>query len=173
MQLEVSIQTCVSFPEAVAAEEIWQTRFHRWLEDVSSENAEALPEARGYELSFRLTDDAEIQSLNRQYRHKDQPTDVLAFAALEAELPPAVAEVPLYLGDIVVSVDTARRQAQQQGHSLETELTWLAAHGFLHLLGWDHPDEASLQAMLERQVQLLDCVGEAIAIDFSPHSSGS
>ncbi|MGC9505355.1 rRNA maturation RNase YbeY [Baaleninema sp.] len=173
MQLEVSIQTCVSLPEAIAAEEIWQNRFDRWLEDVSSTDADALPEASSYELSFRLTDDGEIQSLNRQYRHKDQPTDVLAFAALEAELPPTVAEVPLYLGDIVVSVDTARHQAQQQGHSLETELTWLAAHGFLHLLGWDHPDEASLQAMLDRQVQLLDRIGTAIELDFSPHASGS
>jgi probable rRNA maturation factor len=69
---------------------------------------------------------------------------------------------PLYLGDIAISIDTAQRQAQQQGHSLKTELAWLAAHGFLHLLGWDHPDEESLTQMLDRQETLLQAIGLAI-----------
>jgi probable rRNA maturation factor len=61
----------------------------------------------------------------------------------------------LELGDIVISLDTAARQAPDHGHSLERELLFLASHGLLHLLGWDHPDEASLAAMLERQERLL------------------
>ena len=73
-----------------------------------------------------------------------------------------LASLPLYLGDIVISVDTAHRQAQQQGHPLKTELAWLAAHGFLHLLGWDHPDEDSLNSMLNQQEMLLQTIGLAV-----------
>ena len=62
---------------------------------------------------------------------------------------------PLVLGDILISLETAARQAQEHGHSLEREVLFLASHGLLHLLGWDHPDEASLAAMLGRQEQLL------------------
>ena len=62
----------------------------------------------------------------------------------------------LELGDIVISLDTAARQAPEHGHSLEQELLFLASHGLLHLVGWDHPDDASLAAMLARQGDLLD-----------------
>jgi len=64
----------------------------------------------------------------------------------------------LYLSDIVVSVDTAYHQAQQQGPSLKTALGWLATHGLLHLLGWDHPDDESLTAMLNQQRVLLEAI---------------
>jgi probable rRNA maturation factor len=67
---------------------------------------------------------------------------------------PAADGEPLELGDIVISLDTAARQAAEHGHSLERELQFLASHGLLHLLGWDHPDEASLAAMLNRQEAL-------------------
>jgi len=62
---------------------------------------------------------------------------------------------PLELGDIVISLETAARQAPEHGHSLEQELLFLASHGLLHLLGWDHPDDASLAAMLARQHELV------------------
>jgi probable rRNA maturation factor len=133
----------------------WEDWFKIWLNDLSS----YLPEAAGYELSLRLTGDEEIQGLNADYRHKDQPTDVLAFAALEVDFPnPNQALEPLYLGDLVISVETATRQAEQQNHSLTKELAWLAAHGLLHLLGWDHPDEESLAKMLAQQDQLLQLI---------------
>lgn len=143
--------------DQVISTEVWQSWFHRWLELLQTE----LPAAAAYELSLRLTDDREIQALNAQYRQKNHPTDVLAFASLEVDYPKLVtqdAEFPLYLGDIVISVETAHRQAQQQGHPLKTELTWLAAHGLLHLLGWDHPDEESLLRMLDQQRVLLDAI---------------
>jgi probable rRNA maturation factor len=73
--------------------------------------------------------------------------------------------MPLYLGDIVISIDTAQQQAQKQGHTLLTELAWLASHGLLHLLGWDHPDEESLERMLKQQVKLLKSVGISIDIE--------
>jgi len=63
---------------------------------------------------------------------------------------------PLELGDIVISVETAARQAPEHGNDLGRELLFLASHGLLHLLGWDHPDETSLAAMLQRQQALLD-----------------
>lgn len=140
----------------------WETWFKSWLEVLQPD----LPADRfatpAYELSLRLTDDAEIQSLNAQYRQKDQPTDVLAFAALEVDTPlpeEVQAELPLYLGDIVISVETAQVQAEQQGHSLLQELAWLAAHALLHLLGWDHPDDSSLIDMLQKQTVLLQTIG--------------
>ena len=139
-----------SLPELAIAQ--WQTWLEAWLLDL----AEALPKAAGYELTLRFTDDAEIHQLNAQYRQKDQPTDVLSFAALEDDLGMALPETePLYLGDIIVSVDTAKRQAIARDHSLKLELGWLVTHGLLHLLGWDHPDDQRLEEMLDRQALLL------------------
>ncbi len=157
------VQTGEDAGIAEITESQWQQWFQAWLDQLQPQLIEAIAAASGYELTLRLTDDAEIQTLNANYRDRDQPTDVLAFAALEVECPqPEEWDEPLYLGDIVISVDTANRQAQQQGHSLRHELAWLAAHGCLHLLGWDHPDEASLERMLDQQVLLLNQVGIAI-----------
>ncbi|MCS6814667.1 MAG: rRNA maturation RNase YbeY, partial [Cyanobacteria bacterium] len=89
-------------------------------------------------------------------------TDVLAFATLDdpCPLPPEALELqPIYLGDIVISIETAQQQANQQGHSLVCELGWLASHGLLHLLGWDHPDDESLKRMLNQQAHLLRGIG--------------
>ncbi len=138
--------------------ETWEDWFKSWLEALQPD----FSPIQSYELSLRLTGDREIQALNAQYRQRNQPTDVLAFAALETEGPPSEemkAFLPLYLGDIVISVDTARRQAKVQQHSLEAELAWLAAHGLLHLLGWDHPDDDRLARMLNQQQALLQIVG--------------
>ena len=134
----------------------WHNWFNLWLESLQSE----LAVANGYELSLRLTSDRAMQTFNSQYRHQDKPTDVLAFAALETDFPiPTDSDEPLYLGDIIISLDTAARQAQAQQHSLPIELAYLASHGLLHLLGWDHPDESSLVAMLEQQANLLKIAG--------------
>lgn len=144
--------------------ETWENWFNHWLEILQPQ----IPPAPSYEIGLRLTDDLQIQELNAQYRQQNKPTDVLAFAALEVDFPQSkemLASVPLYLGDIIVSVDTAQRQAQQQEHSLPTELAWLAAHGLLHLLGWDHPDEKSLERMLKQQVGLLNAIGIAIDME--------
>ena len=137
----------------------WKQWFQTWCKTLGFH----LPVASNYELTLRLTGDKEIQSLNAQYRQKNQPTDVLAFATLEWDFPvvtpPEDLLEPLYLGDIINSVETARKQAQQQDHPLKRELPWLATHGFLHLLGWDHPDEPSLEEMLQQQETLLRLVG--------------
>jgi probable rRNA maturation factor len=66
---------------------------------------------------------------------------------------------PLYLGDIVISLERAAQQAHDRGHDFSLEVIWLFTHGLLHLLGWDHPDEATLTAMLSQQSQLLTLIG--------------
>ncbi|MBF2035434.1 MAG: rRNA maturation RNase YbeY [Leptolyngbyaceae cyanobacterium T60_A2020_046] len=118
-----------------------------------------------YELSLQFTSDATIQTLNRDYRQRDQATDVLSFAAIDdIPLPDDVlATIPFNLGDLIISVETARRQSQAHGHTVLEELVWLTAHGFLHLLGWDHPDEAQLQAMLSQQWALLAHIGISLS----------
>jgi rRNA maturation RNase YbeY len=92
------------------------------------------------ELGIVLTDDRAIRELNREYRSKDRPTDVLAFPLLEPEFVSAMAPTafPLLLGDVVVSVETARRQAEAGGWLPEEEIARLLVHGVLHVLGYDH-----------------------------------
>lgn len=96
------------------------------------------------ELSILLTDDDQIHILNRDYRQKDRPTDVLAFAMREGERGELAGDV---LGDVVISLETAERQAHAQGHSLREEAVFLLGHGLLHLLGWDHETKAKDRAM--------------------------
>ena len=136
----------------------WQEWFKLWLREMQPEMA-----STGHcELSLCLTGDEEIEQLNSQYRQQKRPTDVLAFVASEVSVPTPMdgdyLQEPLYLGDIVISLETALRQAQQQNHPFIVELAWLAAHGLLHLLGWDHPDEESLRQMLLQQKILLQKV---------------
>jgi probable rRNA maturation factor len=95
------------------------------------------------ELSIVLMDDNQIQELNRIYRRKNRPTDVLAFSQREG---PYGAQASL-LGDVVVSVPTALRQARARKATLRAELTMLVAHGLLHLLGWDHQTDAADRRM--------------------------
>ena len=104
------------------------------------------------EVSILLTDDAEIQELNRQYRQIDAPTDVLAFAMREgggADLNPHL------LGDVVISLQTTQRQSLAQGHSFEVELAFLTVHGMLHLLGYDHQTPEETAIMFETQEAIL------------------
>jgi probable rRNA maturation factor len=135
------------------SEDTWTDWFQAWLTDLQPD----LSPQGAYELSLRLTDDAEIRAFNAEYRQVDEATDVLAFAALEGEQPPTPdwVEATVYLGDLIISVETAQRQSALHNHTLVQELAWLASHGLLHLLGWDHPDDDSLCQMLERQHDLL------------------
>jgi probable rRNA maturation factor len=109
----------------------------------------ALQEA---EVSIVLTGDDQIHILNRDYRGKDRPTDVLAFAMREGELGELAGPV---LGDVVISVPTARRQAEERGAAPLDEVTMLLAHGLLHLLGWDHDTAAKDRAMRRETARLV------------------
>jgi len=144
-----------AWADPLAGADPWHTLLSRWLEQLADELPPEL-QSPGYSLGLSLVGDAEIAALNADWRDKPGPTDVLAFAA--QPLPPGLmaddSEL-LELGDIVISLDTAARQAGEHGHSLERELLFLASHGLLHLLGWDHPDDDALAAMLNRQESLL------------------
>ncbi len=111
------------------------------------------------EISVLLTDDATIHDLNRRYRGYDKPTDVLSFAQQEmlddAPPMPALPGQPAALGDIVISVDTAARQAETHGIALETELALLTVHGLLHLLGYEDETENGAERMRVREREIL------------------
>jgi len=118
------------------------------------------------ELSILLTDDAEIQRLNRDWRGKDKATDVLSFPQVEVSGLRALARAvsrngtralpPWWLGDVVISVERARAQAAANGLSLREELETLLVHGLLHLLGFDHEKgRADALRMRRLEVQLL------------------
>ncbi|WP_449600492.1 rRNA maturation RNase YbeY [Paenibacillus sp. Marseille-Q9583] len=122
------------------------------------------------EVALTFVDNTSIHELNLEYRGIDRPTDVLSFAMnesgedemdiiYEVEEGEALEDVPDVLGDIIISVTRAQEQAQEYGHSLERELGFLFVHGFLHLLGYDHQDEASEAEMMSKQEKVLAQVG--------------
>lgn len=96
------------------------------------------------ELSVKLVDDEEIRHLHRQWMNLDSPTDVLSF---EQDGPEAIKASGGHLGDVVVSLDTAAQQARDYAVTLEAEVTLLAVHGTLHLLGYDDREEADRHEM--------------------------
>lgn len=145
--------------DPLAGAEHWHQRISDWLDQLAAELEPALRHS-SYSLGLSVVTDAAIAELNQDWRQVAGPTDVLAFAAQEQGLAaepalPSHQDLPLELGDIVISLETAARQAPDHAHSLEQEMLFLASHGLLHLLGWDHPDEAALAAMLSRQQRLL------------------
>ena len=119
------------------------------------------------EVSVTFTDDAGIRKMNKQFRGIDRPTDVLSFPLFdysgESEEPP-VDEFMGMLGDIVLSLETAKRQAAEYGHSFEREAAFLCVHSMLHLLGYDHEtgeeDEADMR---RRQSEILDGMGLSVS----------
>jgi probable rRNA maturation factor len=102
--------------------------------------------AEKVEVSILLIDDAEMARLNKQYRDKEGPTDVLSFAQNDGMAMPGTSKM---LGDVVVSIDTAERQAIAAGRTIEDETAQLVIHGVLHLLGYDDVDEKGFMEMVE------------------------
>lgn len=127
-----------------------------------------------FEVNLTLTDNEGIRELNRDFRELDVPTDVLSFPMIEYETPgdfshlegeeyqltcfhPETGE--LLIGDIVVSVERAKEQAREYGHSLKREMSFLVAHSMLHLFGFDHMEEEERVIMEEKQEQILQSLG--------------
>ncbi|MFS0727561.1 rRNA maturation RNase YbeY [Paenibacillus sp. 1P07SE] len=160
MQLDWSNeQAQVDIPDA------WIAR----LEQLMQLAAEAEGLGSG-EVALTFVDDAEIHRLNRDFRKIDRPTDVLSFAMQEEgeeeagivfdeEAEGAAALVSDMLGDIIISAERAKAQSLEYGHSLEREVGFLFVHGFLHLLGYDHQDEAGEQEMTAKQEAVLAKAG--------------
>lgn len=141
MPVDISIDDGVTLPAATLR--AMRTELSRMV------RAAAKTDGRDdYEVAVRFTGDREMRVLNRDYRGKDKPTDVLAFAHREG---PAAELHPELLGDIVISVETAREQAKQ---GLHAELLHLASHGLCHLLGYDHRDDEEERVMNARAAVL-------------------
>ncbi|MCP4973954.1 MAG: rRNA maturation RNase YbeY [Prochlorococcus sp.] len=136
----------------------WEQELTTWIQSIRSDLTLTCPpevrQTQSLSLGLQLTDDANISELNASWRQKPEATDVLSFPALDNNIPMPGSRC-VELGDIVVSVTTAQRQAKEHQHSLNRELRWLVSHGLLHLLGWDHPNSSSLDAMLSCQEHLL------------------
>ena len=115
------------------------------------------------EVSVTYTDNEGIHALNQQYRNIDSPTDVLSFPLMDfsGESDEPVADEPVVsLGDIVISLERAREQAEEYGHSFEREVAFLTVHSMLHLLGYDHEtDEEDEQDMRARQRAVMETLG--------------
>ena len=106
------------------------------------------------EVSCVLVDDERIHEINREYRHIDRSTDVISFA-MEDNDQFYVEGMPRTLGDIFISVDHAKKQAEEYGHSLRREMCFLFTHGILHLLGYDHMTDEQEKEMFDLQDEIL------------------
>ena len=117
------------------------------------------------EISIRLTDDAEVQTLNAQYRHKDKPTNVLSFPMVQPDLLDTIGQNSddgeVLLGDIVLAFETCAREAAEKGIALADHATHLIVHGTLHLLGYDHNAEGEAAAMEAIEIDTLLSLGLA------------
>jgi len=109
-------------------------------------------------VTILLSDDAELQVLNRDWRGKDKPTNVLSFPAAEVKLPRGE---KLPLGDIALSYDTCAKEAKEAGKTLRNHAVHLTVHGLLHLTGHDHEDDAEAEAMERREIRILAKLGIA------------
>ena len=110
------------------------------------------------EVSCVLVDDERIHEINREYRHIDRSTDVISFA-MEDNDQFYVEGMPRTLGDIFISVDHAKKQAEEYGHSVEREFAFLIAHSMLHLLGYDHMEDEERLVMEKKQREVLEMLG--------------
>jgi probable rRNA maturation factor len=121
-------------------------------------DAPGAPAERPVELGVVLTDDAEQRRLNRDYRHRDSPTNVLAFPARSSE-DRSVPGQPMLLGDVVLAFETVAREAAEQGRPLADRLRHLVVHGTLHLLGYDHDGEPEAARMELLETAILAKLG--------------
>lgn len=117
-----------------------------------------------FDVYITLTNNDEIHKINKEYREVDRPTDVLSFPMYEREeienLKHLVSdEIEKILGDIIISIEKIKEQAEEYGHSFERELAYLVTHGMLHLLGYDHMIEDEKNIMRKREEGVLEILG--------------
>src|SRR5215471_10830369 len=111
------------------------------------------------ELAVMLTDDAGIRTLNSNWRGMDKPTNVLSFPALQPEGARKPGDAPRMLGDIAIAYETTKREADEEGKPFPHHLSHLAIHGFLHLIGYDHENDADAEEMESLETEILEQLG--------------
>ena len=136
----------------------WEKVFLCWIKIILDEKNNAFPNCifnkNSFSLGLKITNDKEISSINQEWMNKTGPTDVLSF--------PIISDIDymkdlffLELGDLFISLEMAFKQSLEFKHSIKREMLWLASHGFLHLLGWEHKDDDELDSMLNFQEYLI------------------
>jgi probable rRNA maturation factor len=131
----------------------------QWEDTVRQAAQAALSQVPGWdqaEVSILLTDDRTIRQLNQAYRDEDRVTDVLSFSQVEGDNGDGIATL---LGDVIISVEQAARQAQAYGHPMAREMGFLTVHGVLHLLGWDHEEPEQERQMMALTEAILSSIG--------------
>ncbi len=124
---------------------------------VAAESADA--DVGDAELAVMLTDDAGIRTLNSNWRGIDKPTNVLSFPALQGEGARKPGDAPRMLGDIAIAYETMKREADAEGKPFPHHLSHLAIHGFLHLIGYDHENDADAEEMESLETAILQQLG--------------
>tara|TARA_Y100001968_G_scaffold252212_1_gene237580 strand:+ start:269 stop:823 length:555 start_codon:yes stop_codon:yes gene_type:complete len=158
----LDVFVCSEAKELMINPSKWRKEMGCWIRSIQVDEGLKCPEivrnASQLSLGLELTNDKKILDLNHSWLGQSKSTDVLSFPIID-ETFSGLSNECIELGDIVISVPTALRQAKDNNVDLFRELRWLATHGLLHLLGWDHDDEESLEKMLLIQEQLLDVRG--------------
>lgn len=136
-----------------------------WLQRIAEQVLVAQEVGSSTELGLVITSQERVQQLNRNYREKDEPTDVLAFSSREeigANLPPFVQppDGVLHLGEVIISYPQAVIQAEEHQHSIEREIAILIIHGVLHLLGFEHDKPELEHQMRAREAEILNYIGK-------------
>lgn len=120
-------------------------------------------ENKNVTMNVILTTPEVIQNINKEYRHVDKATDVLSFPMFEKEEIATIQKkgspIPEILGDIVISVEQVRKQAEEYGHSFERELAYMVVHGFYHIIGYDHMEEEEKTEMRQKEEAILSKIG--------------
>ncbi len=130
------------------------------IEDILNFAGSYLKLPENTEMSVTLMDNEHIHEINREYRKVDRPTDVISFALNEGDEPNIEGEIPVnMLGDIIISVEKAIEQAGDYGHSVRREIAFLTVHGMLHLLGYDHIEEADRVEMRKEEDFVMEQLG--------------
>jgi probable rRNA maturation factor len=157
-----TVSSVLPATEVLVVADCWQTEpeaetvIHRAIE-VAAEIADA--DVGEAELAVMLTDDSGIRTLNNNWRGIDKPTNVLSFPALQPEGARKPGDAPRMLGDIAIAYETTKREADEEGKPFEHHLSHLAIHGFLHLIGYDHENDADAEEMESLETEILEQLG--------------
>lgn len=162
--LDVAVSGTETWPGGV---DVWEDAIIEAVEAAvrASPFAAIASTAQSVEIAVRLSDDAEVHALNRQWRGKDKPTNVLSFPSLSVEEVAALGSDDAamvgeaLLGDIILAHETCAREAAEKGLSIAAHARHLAVHGTLHLLGYDHQDDESAEAMERLERDIMQALG--------------